>query len=69
MKFSVAIFAIFTTVAMAELQKVPRSQKPDNALVRRQGAKVQTSSMSDADGNVVDFDTAGVNMASQKAGL
>ncbi|KAI1645258.1 hypothetical protein F4815DRAFT_159847 [Daldinia loculata] len=58
MKVSVIIFGLFTTVAMAELTKVPRSQK---AVVARQaGEKVQTAAMVDADGNVVAFNAAGV---------
>ncbi|KAI8960339.1 hypothetical protein F5Y11DRAFT_269946 [Daldinia sp. FL1419] len=57
MKLSVFIFGLFTTVAMAELTKVPRSQK---AVVRRQGEKVQTAAMVDADGNVVPFNAASV---------
>ncbi|KAI1763513.1 hypothetical protein GGR53DRAFT_365422 [Hypoxylon sp. FL1150] len=71
MKFSVAIFAIFTTVAMAELQKVPRSQKPVKAVVARQNGatQVQTAAMSDANGNVVTFDTAGVYKAGSAAGI
>ncbi|KAI6082044.1 hypothetical protein F4821DRAFT_264331 [Hypoxylon rubiginosum] len=70
MKFSVAIFAIFTTVAMAELQKVPRSQKPAKAVeVRQAGAQVQTAAMSNANGDVVTFDTAGVYKASTEAGI
>ncbi|KAI4860580.1 hypothetical protein F4820DRAFT_452773 [Hypoxylon rubiginosum] len=71
MKFSVAIFAIFTTVAMAELQKVPRSQKPAKAVEVRQAgaAQVQTAAMSNANGDVVTFDTAGVYKASTDAGI
>ncbi|KAI1385405.1 uncharacterized protein F4822DRAFT_432256 [Hypoxylon trugodes] len=68
MKFSVAIFAIFSTVAMAELTKVPRSQKA----VARQAdaaAQVQTAVMASADGGIVPFDTAGVYKASTDKGL
>ncbi|KAI0848768.1 hypothetical protein F5Y00DRAFT_262236 [Daldinia vernicosa] len=58
MKVSTIIFGLFTTVAMAELTKVPRSQK---AVVARQaGEKVQTAAMVDASGNVVAFNAADV---------
>ncbi|KAI0836917.1 hypothetical protein F5Y06DRAFT_298151 [Hypoxylon sp. FL0890] len=59
MKFSIAIFAIFSTVAMAELTKVPRSEK---AVVARQdgSTQVQTAAMANANGEAVPFDTAGV---------
>ncbi|OTB18059.1 hypothetical protein K445DRAFT_20524 [Daldinia sp. EC12] len=65
MKLSVIIFGLFTTVAMAELTKVPRSQK---AVVARQegGEKVQTAAMVDADGNVVAFNAAGVAKGQRK---
>ncbi|KAI1412797.1 hypothetical protein F5Y13DRAFT_190003 [Hypoxylon sp. FL1857] len=58
MKFSIAIFAIFSAVATAELTKVPRSAK----VVARQGggAQVQTAAMANANGEAVPFDTAGV---------
>ncbi|KAI0114609.1 hypothetical protein F4776DRAFT_666755 [Hypoxylon sp. NC0597] len=58
MKFSIALFAIFSTVAMAELTKVPRSAK---VAVRQDGsAQVQTAAMANANGEAVPFDTAGV---------
>ncbi|KAI1136439.1 hypothetical protein F5Y05DRAFT_108404 [Hypoxylon sp. FL0543] len=58
MKFSIAIFAIFSTLAMGELTKVPRSQK---AVARQDaGAQVQTAAMANANGEAVAFDTAGV---------
>ncbi|KAI5863612.1 hypothetical protein GGS23DRAFT_596122 [Durotheca rogersii] len=47
MKFSIAVFALFT-VAMAELRKVPRQ------------ANVQNAVMTDANGAVVAFNAAGV---------
>ncbi|KAI1371298.1 hypothetical protein F4677DRAFT_450563 [Hypoxylon crocopeplum] len=66
MKFSVAIFALFTTVAMAELKKVPRSEK---VVARQADAQVQTAAMSNANGEVIPFDTAGVYKAATEKGL
>ncbi|KAI2616814.1 hypothetical protein GGR54DRAFT_641405 [Hypoxylon sp. NC1633] len=56
MKYSVAIFALFT-VATAELTKVPRSEK---VAVRQADALVQTAVMSNANGEVIPFDAANV---------
>ncbi|KAI1468291.1 uncharacterized protein F4812DRAFT_361655 [Daldinia caldariorum] len=58
MKLSVVLFGLFSTVAMAELTKVPRSQKP--VVARQDGEKVQAASMVDANGNIVAFNAAGV---------
>ncbi|KAI1101623.1 hypothetical protein F4804DRAFT_293359 [Jackrogersella minutella] len=69
MKFSIAIFALFSTLAMAELKKVPRSQK---AVIARQAdpaAQVQTATMATANGDVIPFDAANVYKDSTAKGL
>ncbi|KAI0886458.1 uncharacterized protein GGS22DRAFT_113821 [Annulohypoxylon maeteangense] len=69
MKYSVAIFALFSTLAMAELKKVPRSEK-SNIVSRQAGAaQVQTAAMASANGDIIPFDTAGVYKASTDSGL
>ncbi|KAI8626205.1 hypothetical protein F5Y19DRAFT_478810 [Xylariaceae sp. FL1651] len=62
MKYTVAIFALFT-VAMGQFVKVPRQAATGS------GVKIQGAAMSTTDGQVVPFDTANVNMAATKAGL
>ncbi|KAI0377239.1 hypothetical protein F5Y04DRAFT_285184 [Hypomontagnella monticulosa] len=70
MKFSVAIFALFTTVAMAELRKVPRSEKPNVVMARQDGsAQVQAASMSNANGEAIPFNAANVYKDSTAKGL
>ncbi|KAI0895116.1 hypothetical protein F4806DRAFT_90737 [Annulohypoxylon nitens] len=69
MKFSIAIFALFSTLVMAELKKVPRSEK-SNIVSRQAGAaQVQTAAMSSANGDIVTFDTAGVYKDATNKGL
>ncbi|KAI1440158.1 hypothetical protein F5Y02DRAFT_361149 [Annulohypoxylon stygium] len=69
MKFSIALFALFSTLAMAELKKVPRSEK-SNIVSRQAGAaQVQTAAMSSANGDIVTFDTAGVYKDATNKGL
>ncbi|OTB02016.1 hypothetical protein M426DRAFT_322978 [Hypoxylon sp. CI-4A] len=68
MKFSIALFTIFTTLAMGELTKVTRSAKKLG--LRQDGsAQVQTASMVNAAGETVPFDTAGVYKDATKKGL
>ncbi|KAK6833893.1 hypothetical protein PG990_001272 [Apiospora arundinis] len=58
MKFTlIAAFAFFA-LGSAELQKVRRQTAPS----------VEDAAMSDASGNAVSFDTAGVNMAMKNSG-
>ncbi|KAI0104708.1 hypothetical protein GGR51DRAFT_560976 [Nemania sp. FL0031] len=59
MKYTVAIFALFT-VAMGQFVKVPRQGST---------VQVQGAAMSTKNGDVVPFDTAGVYKASTDAGL
>ncbi|KAI8951245.1 hypothetical protein F4801DRAFT_298813 [Xylaria longipes] len=59
MKYTVAIFALFT-VAMGQFIKVPRQAG---------GAEVQTAAMSTKNGDVVPFDSANVYKAASDAGL
>ncbi|KAL7619902.1 hypothetical protein AAE478_010449 [Parahypoxylon ruwenzoriense] len=60
MKFSIVIVSLFTAIASAELQKVRRQAG---------GASVQSAAMTNANGDVVPFNTAGVYKASVDAGL
>ncbi|KAI1757614.1 hypothetical protein F4782DRAFT_525428 [Xylaria castorea] len=57
MKYTVAIFALFT-VAMGQFIKVPRQAG---------GVQVQGAAMSTKDGQVVPFDTANVYKAASDA--
>ncbi|KAI1259665.1 hypothetical protein F5Y18DRAFT_432973 [Xylariaceae sp. FL1019] len=57
MKYSVAIFALFS-VAMGQFVKVPRQNS----------VTVQTGAMTDASGNVVPFDSKNVYQAATNAG-
>ncbi|RYP69882.1 hypothetical protein DL771_005825 [Monosporascus sp. 5C6A] len=70
MKFyAIVSFALFA-LASAELRKVPRANRdaaaPKHA--RQAAVDVAAAAMTDADGNVVPFDTAGVNLPMQKGG-
>ncbi|KAI0905970.1 hypothetical protein F4824DRAFT_504514 [Ustulina deusta] len=66
MKSSVVIFALFT-VAMGQFVKVRRE---DSSVVRRQDSvPVQGAAMSNANGDVVAFDSANVYKAASASGL
>ncbi|KAK8058263.1 hypothetical protein PG994_008711 [Apiospora phragmitis] len=58
MKFSLITAFAFLALGSAELQKVRRQTAPS----------VEDAAMSDTNGNAVNFDTAGVNMAMKNSG-
>ncbi|RYP08689.1 hypothetical protein DL765_008712 [Monosporascus sp. GIB2] len=71
MKFyAIVSFALFA-LASAELRKVPRANRdvaaPKHA--RQNAPDVSVPAMTDAEGNVVPFDTAGVNLPMKNGGL
>ncbi|KAK7967700.1 uncharacterized protein PG986_001977 [Apiospora aurea] len=71
MKFSLIASFVFLALGSAELRTFfPQlSSAPLGQKVRRQTQpSVEDAAMSDANGNAVNFDTAGVNMAMKNSG-
>ena len=64
MQFSIAtLFAVMAAIAVAQ-----PVAPPSNVLNRRQAVSAEVASMTDADGNVIAYDTAGVKFPMKDAG-
>ncbi|KAI1333453.1 hypothetical protein F5Y15DRAFT_421814 [Xylariaceae sp. FL0016] len=66
MKYTAVVFTLFTALAMGEMVKVPRSQKPGK---RQNAVSIQSPAMTTVNGDVVAFDAANVYKDATAKGL